>query len=95
VKRLKKTDVVSSILCGWLLYMVVHKITSLNIMITSSLFILPNQQYLSVDMVHLIISMSSYMKKRSCCINNISACGLHSRSLLILCCSNAMRVTNC
>jgi len=63
VKRLKKTDVVSSILCGWLLYMVVHKINSLNIKITSSSFILPNQQYLSVDMVHLIISVSSYMNK--------------------------------
>lgn len=54
---------VSSILCGWLLYTVVHKINSLNIMITSGLFILPNQQYLSVDMVHLIKSMSSYMNK--------------------------------
>jgi len=82
-------------MCGWLLYIVVHKITSLNIMITSSLFTLLNRQYLSVDMVHLIVSMSSYMNKRSGYISNISACGLRSRSMLILCCPNDMQVIIC
>jgi hypothetical protein len=75
--------------------MVVHKINSLNIMITSSFF------YFAKPAVFVSRYGSPYhineqlQEQISGYISNISACGLHSRSMLILCSPNDMRVTIC